>query len=409
MKSILVDALRGTQDDDGDKPEVGRVTSDPDPPAVGPTGDELALVDSEQEDTAADAEFAEFAVPANDAAQEDTQSIAIDDEAPPAAPSVRRRQPVPFTRRFGLWLAPACIVIAASTALSHLALNAMRGANAGNDLADLGAQYDPTLRGRALDAEEVAETRAFALQRGKVPVRAPAPVPAKQTSANAAPGPPPAETPITPPPDIVIARATARPEDPAHGLVQAGFDAFRDDRLGDAERAYRDALALAPRHPRALEGLAAVLQRSGRSDEALDVFDRLLEVEPDNTLAAAALLAATGNDAAAAVDLKLMIQRHPEAAQLHFALGSVYAGADAWVDAQASFARASALDAANPNILFNLAVSQEHLGRRASAAASYRAALLAAEHYPGFDARIIIERLATLAEYQARSRAERQE
>lgn len=52
--------------------------------------------------------------------------------------------------------------------------------------------------------------------------------------------------------------------------------------LDEAERGYRQILAVQSQHPEALYELSAILQRQGKEREAEDLLERLLKIQPDN-------------------------------------------------------------------------------------------------------------------------------
>lgn len=165
--------------------------------------------------------------------------------------------------------------------------------------------------------------------------------------------------------------------DSTFALLHDAYAAFEAGDLAAAEIAYRDALRIAPRHPNALHGLAAVLQRRGLTAESLAFYQALLSVQPDNTAALAVLLTQPGGSATAISEIKYLMQQHAESPSLNFALGVVLAEQTRWVEARHYFDRAVTLDAGNADYLFNLGVSLERLGRFDEARHHYEAALLA--------------------------------
>ncbi len=187
-------------------------------------------------------------------------------------------------------------------------------------------------------------------------------------------------------------------DDPAFADVHAGFDAYTNGDLDGAEARYRSALAIDPNHRYALAGLGAVLQRTSRVDESMPLYERLLALDPDDTRAAAALLAHARRDDAPdnGTRLKVLIQRHPEAPALHFALGVMMAEAERWPEAHAAFIEAHALMPANADYSYNAAVSAAHLGQLDTARRYYQQALATATPDSLVDPRAITEQLALL-------------
>lgn len=104
--------------------------------------------------------------------------------------------------------------------------------------------------------------------------------------------------------DKAQAQASAlRQQDPMMGKLAEAVLAQHDDRPADAERAYRDALALAPAHPRAQVSLSMYLQRDPpRWDEVETLWTQVLAKNPDDLLAhyqLARVAALSGKDPAA--------------------------------------------------------------------------------------------------------------
>lgn len=87
--------------------------------------------------------------------------------------------------------------------------------------------------------------------------------------------------------DKAQVQATAlRQQDPMMGKLADAMLAQHDERPADAERAYRDALALAPGNPRAQVSLAMYLQRDPpRWDEVEALWTQALAKNPDDLLA----------------------------------------------------------------------------------------------------------------------------
>ena len=69
--------------------------------------------------------------------------------------------------------------------------------------------------------------------------------------------------------------------DPADRRYLAGNTLFADQFYDRAADAYREALAIDPEHIFALRGLARSLHRMGQSDDALILYDRVIEWEPE--------------------------------------------------------------------------------------------------------------------------------
>lgn len=94
---------------------------------------------------------------------------------------------------------------------------------------------------------------------------------------------------------IAVEKALAEDQSPpefqtVHGDVLNGLD-----RLGDAQQAYRAALARNPKYAAALVGLADLLRRQNRPDEARSLLEQAKAAEPTNAAPRLALSAGAGS------------------------------------------------------------------------------------------------------------------
>lgn len=113
----------------------------------------------------------------------------------------------------------------------------------------------------------------------------------------------------------------------------------------------------------------------------------MLEIEPRNSFALSAIAnLETSSDSArvggGAADyaasesrIKNMLAQQPDAANLHAALGNLYASRNQWSLAQAAYFDASRYAPNSTDYAFNLAVSLDQLGKSALALAQYQRAL----------------------------------
>jgi tetratricopeptide (TPR) repeat protein len=167
----------------------------------------------------------------------------------------------------------------------------------------------------------------------------------------------------------------------------AAYEAFsRGDDVA-AQKQYRQVLQGDVRNIDALLGMAAIALRQGRYADANGWYQKVLEIEPRNSTAlSASTNAQIGNDSAgfnsAASDfvgtesrIKNMLAQQPEAANLHAALGNLYAAQDQWALAQAAYFDASRFAPNSADYAFNLAVSLDQLGKSDLALAQYQRAL----------------------------------
>ncbi|MDH3713143.1 MAG: tetratricopeptide repeat protein [Gammaproteobacteria bacterium] len=199
--------------------------------------------------------------------------------------------------------------------------------------------------------------------------------------------------------EVNIVRNDTRDEIAA--ALSAGYNAFQRGDVSRAQVHYARALRLDEQNRDALLGLAAVAVKQGDNQRALQMYRALLRKNPRDSVAAAALssLPNTGSARTRETELKLLLRSNPRAAELHFALGSMYSNEQRWAEAQAAFFEAHKWDSDNPDFIFNLAVSLDHLNKFAAAEQYYAAALSAANsRAASFDLQAARERIRELRE-----------
>jgi tetratricopeptide (TPR) repeat protein len=181
--------------------------------------------------------------------------------------------------------------------------------------------------------------------------------------------------------------------------LKSAYESLQAGRYQEALRDYERALAADGNSTDALLGLATLAALQGRADQAHDYYARALEADPSDATAQAGVLGTRGRGDAAADEslLKTALAGRPDSPPLHFALGNLYARQQRWSEAQEAYFRAYAGAPGNPDILFNLAVSLDHLRQDGLAARYYRMALAAAEtRTAAFDRNQVTSRLDAL-------------
>lgn len=181
-----------------------------------------------------------------------------------------------------------------------------------------------------------------------------------------------------PEPPFQLARTVQTPAVPPD--ISAGYAALRDGDLADARRRYEAALAADPSSVDARLGIATVEARAGNRGLADAHYRRVLELDPRNATALAGLAALADAAAPEVVESQLRedVARFPDSAALQFALGSHYASRGQWGEAQAAFYEAHRLDPTSADVLYNLAVSLDHMHQPRLAAEFYGRAIEAA-------------------------------
>lgn len=269
-------------------------------------------------------------------------------------------------------------------------------------------------------AAAVAPASAAA-EPGAVPAGStPAPVAAAEAAEQAAPAeetsaPAPAAMPPKPeepavvadtapvrfeaPPSLIKISRGKKPSDEGL-LIQQAFADYNSGKLDRAKEGYMKALARLPDNLDALLGVGAIAVKEGDSDRALEVYTRVLRLDPRNETALATVISMQkDNDLLASESsLKTLLQGDPDNPYLYFTLGTVYAGQQRWAEAQQAFFDAYRNDSSNPDYALNLAISLDRLGQRETALDYYNVALKLADERPsGFDSGAILARIQDIS------------
>ncbi|MBL0074719.1 MAG: hypothetical protein IPP41_01840 [Rhodocyclaceae bacterium] len=197
---------------------------------------------------------------------------------------------------------------------------------------------------------------------------------------------------------IRLVRVTKSPLQINPALTK-GFDNFNRGNFAAAKIEYESILKVEPQNLEALHGLAAIAVREQRWNVADHFYERILVADPKDAVALSAMINLHGqnNPGAAESRLKGIVSEQPESAAAQFALGNLYAAQQRWADAQQAYFKAYSADAESPDILYNLAVSLEHMNQAKLAYQYYSLALEAAKRRPaGFDLTVAGARAAAL-------------
>lgn len=169
--------------------------------------------------------------------------------------------------------------------------------------------------------------------------------------------------------------------------VERGWEALQAGDLARAAEEYNRALRANPTDRDALLGLAAIDTRTQNFERAEARYLKVLELDPRDAYANAALISLRGGSDAQQSEsrLKSMLAQQPDA-NLSFALGNQYASQARWAEAQQAYFAAFTGDPENADYAYNLAVSLDHLRQPRLALEYYQRALKLAGSRPvGFN------------------------
>ena len=172
----------------------------------------------------------------------------------------------------------------------------------------------------------------------------------------------------------------SKPQDAINPLLMRAYDAYNAGNDTEAQKLYKQVMQRDSTNIDAMLGLGAVATRQGRAADANGWYSKVLSLEPRNSTAQAALLELQPQDDAQASEsrIKLMLAKSPNDANLHAALGNLYAEQNQWTAAQQAYFDAFRLNASADNA-FNLGVSLDQMGKPKLALPYYRQALQRAQ------------------------------
>src|SRR6266851_515346 len=135
--------------------------------------------------------------------------------------------------------------------------------------------------------------------------------------------------------------------------LDAAVAALQANALDNAERNARAAVSASPRSAITHNVLGVVLDRSGRSNEALSEFNTALKLDPNLVSARnnlGRLLAEHGKTAEAIAEFERVLKIDPAHAQAHYNLGALYGDSGDFVKAAEHFARAREAEPNDPQL-----------------------------------------------------------
>ncbi|HEX6528336.1 MAG TPA: tetratricopeptide repeat protein [Burkholderiales bacterium] len=238
-------------------------------------------------------------------------------------------------------------------------------------------------------------------------------LPATSTATSAPPAAKPAPRPVEREPERPVLKplpriapaeteiTTTRVAPQVHSKVASAYSAYQAGDFATARGDYQEALKEEPANRDALLGLAALDVRAGRLEAAEGAYLRLLQADPRDAHAQAALIALRAgrvDPVAAESRVKVMLADNPGAHVLNFTLANQFAQQGRWAEAQQEYFKAFAAEPDNPDFAYNLAVSLDHLRQPKLALDYYRRAIALgkARGGAGFDIAAAEARVAQL-------------
>ena len=240
----------------------------------------------------------------------------------------------------------------------------------------------------AAETSVPAKPAAAPAAQGSIPgLPGSAPPPAAFSAPETAPAPKPAPRALVAPPAHLIPDSPTvalerRAAPQVHPKVESGYAAYLAGDLATARANYQEVLREEPANRDALLGLAAIDVRAGRYEPAEAVYLRLLQSDPRDSHAHAALIelrAGRMDPLTAESRVKSLLANDPSADVLYFTLGNQLALQGRWAEAQQHYSKAFAADPDNADFAYNLAVSLDHLRQSRLALEYYGRALALAE------------------------------
>lgn len=180
-------------------------------------------------------------------------------------------------------------------------------------------------------------------------------------------------------PEPIVIKVKRQPQQQAMILQMAYQRLQAGDWLG-ARQYYQQALHTSPDNIDALLGMATVAQRLSDRQAAAEYYRRVKALDQHNPYAATGLIALEQDAPASENELKELATQTPESAMAQAQLGHVYAARQQWSAAQQHYFQAMEKEPDNPDYVYNLAVSLDHLGKQETAERYYRQALALAQH-----------------------------
>ena len=168
-------------------------------------------------------------------------------------------------------------------------------------------------------------------------------------------------------------------KDPVGENLDAAWAHYENGHYAKAEDLYSSVLVIEKNNRDALLGLAAIAVIGNEKAKARSYYRSLLEQDPRDPIATAALSSLRSDQSSLATDkiyLQSMLEKNSGSHQLNFELGNIYAQQNNWQSAQKYYFEAWKNNKNNADYLFNLAVSMDHLDKKKQALTFYKDSLI---------------------------------
>ena len=185
--------------------------------------------------------------------------------------------------------------------------------------------------------------------------------------------------------------------------IGKAYSAYSSGDYDNAERLFTKTLSKEPENINALLGLGGIGVAQGNYLVAINYYQKVLDIKPNNLYAFEAISNLSGHlelNKSWESELRDMALKYPNSAVLQYAQGNLYARQNDWLSAQQSYFQAYALEPGNPDYMMNLAVSFDHLGKYAMASQYYTQALAFADNTKvSFDKKRVKDRLISIRQF----------
>lgn len=167
--------------------------------------------------------------------------------------------------------------------------------------------------------------------------------------------------------------------DPVAEKLDTAWLAYESGNFNEAKNLYKGVLNVESDNRDAMLGLGAIAVVEKDSVAATKIYSLLLNRNPSDPIATAALAGLRNNSSLHESDeeyLLSLLRKNPDAPHLNFSLANIYAQNNKWKSAQQYYFNAWQHDTENPDYIFNLAVSMDQLSKRQQAMNFYKDSLV---------------------------------